>query len=100
MSSTLVIDEHALAALCRRHRIKELSLFGSVLRDDFGPESDVDLLLVFEDNHRPGIDEYLSMQEDFRALFQREVDLVNLKYLRNPFLRKEVLSTRKVVHAA
>lgn len=98
--TTLPIDNQALAELCRRHRIKELSLFGSALRDDFGPDSDIDLLLVFEDDHRPGIDEYLAMQADFKALFMREVDLVNLKYLRNPFLRKEVLSTRKVVHAA
>lgn len=100
MSTPLVIDEQALAELCRRHRIRELSLFGSAVRDDFGPDSDVDLLLVFEDDHHPGIDEYLAMQDDFKALFNREVDLVNLKYLRNPFLRKEVLSTRKVVHAA
>ncbi len=98
--TTLPIDNQALAELCRRHRIKELSLFGSVLRDDFGPDSDVDVLLVFEDDHRPGIDEYLAMQDDFRAFFGRDVDLVNLKYLRNPYLRREVLKTRKVVHAA
>lgn len=98
--TTLPIDNQALAELCRRHQIKELSLFGSVLRDDFGPDSDVDVLLVFEDDHRPGIDEYLAMQDDFEAFFGRDVDLVNLKYLRNPYLRREVLKTRRVVHAA
>lgn len=100
MNPNLAIDEQALAELCKRHKIKELSLFGSALRDDFRPDSDVDLLLVFEEGHRPGIDEYLEMLDDFEAFFGREVDLVHLKYLRNPFLRHEVLKTRKVIHAA
>ncbi len=100
MNPALTINEEELTALCLRHHIRELSLFGSVLREDFGPESDVDVLLVFEEGHRPGIDEYLAMQDDFEAFFGREVDLVNLKYLRNPFLRREILKTRRVVHAA
>lgn len=85
MNTKLAIDEQALAELCKRHKIRELSLFGSALRDDFGPDSDVDLLLVFEEGHRPGIDEYLEMQDDFEAFFGREVDLVNQNGLRTRF---------------
>lgn len=100
MNPKLTIDEQALAELCRRHRIKELSLFGSALRDDFGPESDVDLLLVFEEGYRPGIDEYIDMQADFEAFFGRDVDLVNQKRLENPFLRHEILKSRRRIYAA
>lgn len=100
MSHTLTIDDHALARLCERHRIKELSLFGSALRDDFRTDSDVDLLVEFEDAHRPGIDEYIAMQEDFRALFGREVDLVNKNRLENPFLRRKILKSRQTIYAA
>jgi uncharacterized protein len=89
-----------LVELCKRWKIVELSLFGSVLRDDFTPESDVDVLLVFADGFRPGIDEYIGMQSDFENLFSRSVDLVNRKYLRNPFLLNEILNTREVILAA
>ncbi len=89
-----------LAELCKRWNIVELSLFGSVLRDDFGPDSDVDVLLVFAEGYNPGIDEYIGMQSDFKQLFGRQVDLVNRKYLRNPFLRHDILNSREVIHAA
>ena len=89
-----------LAELCKRWQIVELSLFGSVLRDDFTPESDVDVLLVFAEGHHPGIDEYIGMQSDFEGLFGRRVDLVNRRYLRNPFLLRDILDTREVIHAA
>ena len=100
MSHSLTIDDQEIARLCVRHRIKELSLFGSALRDDFRTDSDVDLLVLYEDGHRPGIDEYIAMQEDFRALFGREVDLVNKNRLENPFLRRRILRSRKTIYAA
>ncbi len=89
-----------LVELCKRWKIVELSLFGSVLREDFTPESDVDVLLLFAKGHHPGIDEYIGMQSDFEELFGRRVDLVNRKYLRNPFLLHEILNSREVIHAA
>jgi len=100
MSHSLTIDDQEIARLCERHRIKELSLFGSVLRDDFRTDSDVDLLVLYEDGHRPGIDEYIAMREDFEALFGREVDLVNKNRLENPFLRRRILRSRKTIYAA
>ena len=60
----------------------------------------MDVLLVFEDDHRPGIDEYLAMQDDFEAFFNRQVDLVNKKRLENPFLRHEILKTSRRIYAA
>ncbi len=66
-----------LAELCRRHRIRRLSFFGSVLREDFGPDSDVDLLVEFESGYSPGWD-ILHVEEDFSRLFgRRKVDLLS-----------------------
>ncbi len=94
------IPHDRIADFCRKWKIVELSLFGSVLRDDFGPDSDVDVLVTFEAGFYPGIDEYIEMVAGLRELFGREVDLVNKRSLRNPFLRYEVLTTRQVIHAA
>jgi predicted nucleotidyltransferase len=84
------IPPDRLAALCRRHRIQRLSLFGSVMRDDFGPSSDVDMLVEFEAGHSPGW-EIVDIEQEFSALFGgRKVDMVNPKYL-NRHLKDRVL---------
>jgi predicted nucleotidyltransferase len=100
ISGPLDIPKNALAELCRRWKIRELAVFGSVLRDDFGPDSDVDVLLTFEDGVHLGIDEYIGLRGDLVRMFGREVDIVNKRTLRNPYLRHRVLTTRRVLHAA
>jgi predicted nucleotidyltransferase len=96
----LAIPTAEIAAFCRRHHIRELALFGSVLRPDFGPDSDVDVLVEFE----PEVDETLTlpdlvgMQLELSNLFQRQVDLVLRDGLK-PFIKDEVLHTSKVVYA-
>jgi len=85
--------------LCRRHHIRRLSLFGSVLRDDFGPTSDVDVLVEFEPGQTIGFD-IITIEEDLSALFGgRRVDVVIEKYL-NPRLRERVLASAEVQYAA
>ena len=84
------IPPDQLADLCRRHRIRRLSLFGSVLRDDFGPNSDVDMLVEFEPGYSPGWD-IIHVEEDFSRLYGgRKVHFANPKYL-NRHLKKRVL---------
>lgn len=78
---------------------RTLSLFGSVLREDFAPGSDVDILVSFEPGSFWGF-EIFDMQDELEAIFQRRVDLVTKEGLRNPFRRSEILSTRQVVYAA
>lgn len=96
----LTIPADEIAAFCRRHHIRQLALFGSVLRDDFGPNSDVDVLVEFE----PGADETLTlmdlvgMQLELSDLFQRDVDLVLRDGLK-PLIKDEVLRTLEVVYA-
>lgn len=72
---TLHVDAGALGALCRRHRIRSLRVFGSALRPDFSPSSDVDILVEFEAGVDPGLFELGGLQQDLSDLFGREVDL-------------------------
>jgi len=87
-----------LADFCRRHHILRLSLFGSVLRDDFRPDSDVDVLVEFQPGHTPGW-EIIDLEEELAGLFGgRRVDLVNPKYL-NHRLRDTILNSAVVQYA-
>ena len=95
MLADIRIDQEALAELCRRHYVRRLALFGSVLRDDFGPDNDVDLFVEFEPGHTPGW-EIVDIQDDFSRLFGgRRVDIVNPKYL-NRYLKDRVLQSAVV----
>ncbi|MBX3730235.1 MAG: nucleotidyltransferase domain-containing protein [Candidatus Sumerlaeia bacterium] len=100
MNAQVQLDRDVLAAFCRKWQVRELSLFGSALRDDFGPESDLDFLVSFEPEARLDIDMLLGMKEELEAHFARPVDLVEKEALRNPWRRYEILRTREVVYAA
>lgn len=90
----------AVPGFCRKWRIAEFSLFGSVLTPTFGPSSDVDILVDFAPGPPWGIDEWIAMRDELEAMFARRVDLVSKSSLRNPFRRSTILNTRKVLHAA
>lgn len=70
----ITLPQDRIAAFCRQHHIQKLSLFGSVLRDDFGPDSDIDVLVEFEPGHVPGLAFY-AMQDELSDLLGRKVDL-------------------------
>ena len=74
MSPNVAIDREALAAFCRRHGIRRLAVFGSALRADFGPDSDIDVLVEFEPGRTPGL-AFFAMQDDLSRMFGRTVDL-------------------------
>ena len=83
--------QQSIADFCRRYHIKKLSLFGSVLGDSFGPDSDVDVLVEFEEGHVPGL-ALIRMQDELSGLFGgRRVDLVTPKFL-NRRIRNIVLT--------
>lgn len=87
-----------IRTFCQRHHIRRLSLFGSVLRDDFGPASDVDVLVEFEPDHVPGL-ALIRMQDELSALFGgRPVDLVTPRFL-NHRIRARVLAEAQVIYA-
>ena len=89
-----------IADFCKRWKVKEFSVFGSILREDFGPDSDVDVLLSFIKDAPWGLFEFVDMKEELEKIFGREVDIVEKEGLRNPFRRREILHTREVIYAA
>ncbi|HMM33875.1 MAG TPA: nucleotidyltransferase family protein [Thermoanaerobaculia bacterium] len=91
--------ESEIEVFCRRHHVRSLALFGSVLREDFGPESDVDVLVEFEEGRVPGFD-FVRMQDELsRLLGGRRVDLVTPRAL-SPFVRERVLRSAVTRYAA
>ena len=90
------ISREQLTAFCRKHHLRKLSLFGSVLRDDFRPDSDVDVLIEFAPGHRVGFIGLHAVEEELSSLFGgHKIDLVSPKYL-NRRLRERVLSEAEV----
>lgn len=99
MSSHVSIDRDVLAAFCQRHHIKRLALFGSVLHDDFRPDSDIDVLVEFQPGHVPGL-KFMSIERELSALVHgRRVDLVTPKFL-NPRIRDRVLNGAEALYVA
>jgi predicted nucleotidyltransferase len=93
-------SEEEIRSFCRRWQVREMSLFGSVLREDFGPASDVDVLVSFEEDAPWSLWDLTTMQDELATLFGRRVDLVEREGLRNPYRRNRILSTRKVIYVA
>jgi len=95
----IMIDKVQLAGFCRRHHIRWLALFGSALRDDFAPESDVDVLVEFDPAHVPGLLGIARMERELSALFGgRKVDLRTPQDL-SRYFRKEVLEEAEIQYA-
>jgi predicted nucleotidyltransferase len=94
------IPMERITGFCQKWKIRELSLFGSVLRDDFRPGSDVDVLVSFQESTDWDLFDLVAMRDDLMAIFGREVDLVEKEGLRNPFRRRHILSTHQVIYAA
>ncbi|MDD5643407.1 MAG: nucleotidyltransferase family protein [Syntrophales bacterium] len=89
-----------IEAFCRKWKIKEFALFGSVLREDFRPDSDVDVLVSFEPGGGFTFENFMEIQEEIEGILGRKVDLVEKGRIRNPFRRHEILTTKEVVYAA
>ena len=99
MSPHVSIDRDAVSAFCRRHHITRLALFGSVLRDDFRPDSDVDVLVEFQAGHVPGLN-FVSIEREFSELLHgRRVDMVTPKFL-NSRIRAQVLNSAEPLYVA
>lgn len=87
-----------LAELCRRYYVRELALFGSVLRDDFRDDSDIDVLVEFEPGAAIGLYEHFDLQQALAELLGRKVDLVSKRGL-NPLIRDEVIASSELLYA-
>ena len=94
------IPRDRIAEFCRKWKVMEFSLFGSILRDDFGPDSDVDVLVSFDPAATWDLFDLVTMRDELMEVFGRAVDLVEKEGLRNPFRQRRILSTREVIYAA
>ena len=94
------VKPEEIAMFCRKWQITEFSLFGSVLREDFHSDSDVDVLVNFSNGAAWSLWDICDMREELQRLFGRQVDLVEKDALRNPFRKQEILRTHKVLYAA
>ena len=97
------IDRTRITDFCRKWKITELSLFGSVFREDFGPDSDVDVLVRFAPEADWGLLEHVAMEEELSAIVGRKMDLVTRRAVErstNRIRREAILGSAEVVHAA
>lgn len=90
----LQIDRTRIAEFCRKHHVRKLAFFGSVLRDDFRPDSDVDVLVEFEAEHTPGL-AFFSMESELAEIVGRKIDLNTPQFL-SPYFRQEVEAQAEV----
>ena len=103
MNVRIEYRQEEITGFCERWEIVELALFGSVLRDDFGPESDVDILVRFAPAAEPGLRDWPTMERELAAILGREVDLIergSVEGSRNYIRRKAILDSAQVVYAA
>ena len=103
MKPNIEIPRKEIAEFCRRWRIEELSIFGSALREDFRPDSDVDVLVRFSPEASWGLFDLMRMEEELKAIFGREVDLVErstVEHSRNYVRRKAILNNLEPIYAA
>ena len=94
MSTRISIDRQQIADFCRKHHIRKLSLFGSVLRGDFRPDSDIDVLVEFEPGHAPGW-EFFDMEAELSQILGRKADLNTPGFL-SRFFRQRVLAEAEI----
>jgi uncharacterized protein len=98
MTANISIEPDVLAEFCRRRHISRLAVFGSATRDDFGSDSDVDVLVEFDDGHVPGLD-FMTIERELSELVGHAVDLVTPKSL-IPGIRDHVLASIQVLYTA
>jgi uncharacterized protein len=101
--TAVAIPYDQIAEFCNKWRVVEFSLFGSVLRDDFGPESDIDVMVSFDLEARPTLFDLAQMQGELEHIFARKVDLgtrPGVESSRNPLRRKAILDSARVIYGA
>jgi uncharacterized protein len=97
MNPGVSLDKRALEIFCSKWNIRELSLFGSALRDDFGADSDLDFLVSFQPNMAGDLWDWVEMKGELEKIVGRNVDIVAKEALRNPYRKKAILSAREVI---
>lgn len=102
MKIAIELPMEKIVEFCDRWRVTEFALFGSVLRDDFRPDSDIDVMVIFHPDARPTFSTLDQMETELKSIFQRDVDLITRKGIENSLnylRRREILSSAQVIYA-
>ncbi len=100
MSQIFENSKERLEEICQRYGVKKLELFGSAARSDFGPESDIDILIRFLPDRTPSLGKLVELQDELADLFGRSVQLATSSILENPYRRKTVEKDLRALYAA
>jgi len=100
MTVKINIPRDQIIEFCRRWKVKELAIFGSALGDNFGPDSDVDILVVFCYDAMWTVFDHTKAEEELKNIFGCKLDLVEKRAIRNPFRRDHILKHHEVIYAA
>lgn len=103
MNASLGLSREKLSDFCRRWQVSELAVFGSILRDDFRPDSDIDMLVAFLPGTAWSLLDHARMQQELAAMFGRPVDLITRRAVErshNPIRRRAILSTAEPIYVA
>ena len=102
VTAKIDLPMEAIVAFCKKWRIREFALFGSVLRDDFSSESDIDVMVTFEPDHPWSLLDHVDMQDELASMFGRKVDMLtrrSVEMSENPYRRHDILSTATTIYA-
>lgn len=92
------ISEDFIKKFSKKWKIKEFAMFGSILRNDFDKNSDIDVLLTFSQNAKISLLDFVIMQDELKSVFHREVDIIEKKALNNPYRKEEIMNNFRVVY--
>ncbi len=101
INTAIALPMEKIAEFCHKWQITELALFGSILRDDFNPDSDIDVLLTFAPTAQRGLTETLQMRDELQAIFERKVDLIvkaAIERSQNWLRRKNILESAQIIY--
>jgi predicted nucleotidyltransferase len=96
----IIVKDQDLLDIIKKYDLSEVSAFGSVLRDDFNENSDLDLLIVFRQGKEKSLFDIIDLKNDMEELIGRNVDIIEKEALKNPYRKEEILKTAKVIYAA
>ena len=96
----IALPMEQIKAFCEKFGVDEFSLFGSILREDFGPDSDVDVMLKFKPGRGFTFENTPDIQDELERMFGRPVDVIEKGRIRNPFRRDTIMNSYRVVYAA
>jgi predicted nucleotidyltransferase len=94
------LNYNDIVSICKKYYIIELSIFGSSIRDDFNGDSDIDILVSFDNEKEINLFDIMDLEKEFSQLLKREVDIVEKEALKNPIRKDRILSTREIIYAA